>query len=215
MNHRQSDEIRISRWIEGELSDSDIQDLLQTDPELHELRESSLQIGNLLRQELPKPEVPYADFFNHQVLRRIEREEPEAATPRIVITVPHLVASLFQNQGLIPALAVVAILFLAVGTMIFGGNEHSRSMVLHTFSPDPDNTVVAEYNNKAGASVITIDGMKPLENDDSVFTFDHSSQDSGDMLASFAKMHRQPVKMARMNGDLFANVYTQPVLQVQ
>ncbi len=214
----QSDETRICRWIDGELREEDIRDLLDADPSIYELRESAADLGQLLRAEYRRPELPYADFFNSRILRHIEeeREEADAGVERIVIRVPRLVTALFANQGLIPGLAFAAVLLLALGTFLFGGNPGSRhSQVVHTFAPDPGTSVKATYNGRAGASVITIDGISPLERDASLFTYHHPEMTPGETTQTV--MHRQesPLHLASASSYLASSPLVHPLLQLR
>jgi len=209
---KQSDEIRITRWIEGELRDSDVQDLLDSDPDLHELRQSAEELGNLLRSELPPQEIPYPDFFNHQVMRRIEREGDEPEKAQIVITLPRLFASLVNGQGLMSGLAVVAVIFLAMGTMLFGGKAGpGHSTVVHMFSPDPEHSVAASYNNRAGATVISIDGIEPLDSNASVFTYEYKANGQGMVTQTTTPRQSSTVQLASVPSSMVDLPFFHPV----
>ena len=52
MKLNDEDEQRITRWIDGELSDNDVADLLSAHPELADEKKNASALGDLLRQEL-------------------------------------------------------------------------------------------------------------------------------------------------------------------
>ena len=47
-----AEEEKLTQWIDGELSDDQVRDLLDAHPELSDLKNSASRTGNLLRQEL-------------------------------------------------------------------------------------------------------------------------------------------------------------------
>ena len=72
---KSEEEEKITQWIDGELDDDQVRDLLDAHPELNDLKSSTNKAGNLLRQELPLEEkLPYPDFFNHRIQQRLSEE---------------------------------------------------------------------------------------------------------------------------------------------
>ena len=158
-----ADEDRVTRWIDGALTGEEAEALLRTHPELLAERESAEMIGNALRAAFSEPrDIPYADFFNHQISRRIGDDvfsrESEAARPA---SDEPMRFPLFQRLRWISALGFVIALGAMVGlTMRQGSSDHSE--VVSIYTPTPGATATSSYDSEAGATVIRLDGVPPL-----------------------------------------------------
>ncbi len=72
----QPDETLITQWIDGELSGEELAHMeayASKNPELLALRAQSHALSSDLKQ-LASDDIPYADFFTTQVMRKVERE---------------------------------------------------------------------------------------------------------------------------------------------
>lgn len=78
-------EERYTAWVEGELRGEELarfeEELSQQHPNAEEDRESVRKLGKLLREFGGAPPLTNPDFFNHQLLARIEAEEAPVRTP--------------------------------------------------------------------------------------------------------------------------------------
>lgn len=151
-----SEQERLTRWVDGELTDDDVRDLLEAHPEMKNAREDSHRIGDLLRSEIkPEEKVPHADFFNHQIQRRIESVEPERTTGwRDELTL----FPLFTRFRLISGFGFTAV-FLGLIAFGLGTPPADRSEVVMTYTPVPGATATTEYHRGAAATVIRIAGI--------------------------------------------------------
>ncbi|MEM7603101.1 MAG: hypothetical protein AAF357_17020, partial [Verrucomicrobiota bacterium] len=71
--NEEKDEIRFTKWLDGELDDHAAGEVLRDCPELKAERDALMAAGEELREQFPAEiEVPFADGFNRQVLRRIQ-----------------------------------------------------------------------------------------------------------------------------------------------
>ena len=77
-------EERYTAWIEGELTGEELarfeKELSQEHPDAAEDREAARKLGTLLREFGGAPPLTNPDFFNHQLLARIEAEQAPART---------------------------------------------------------------------------------------------------------------------------------------
>jgi len=156
----------ITRWIDGEL-DGDTREefdaLMADDPEFCEqIRSEAEGIGRTLRSEMSaEVELPYPDFFNSQIQKRI-RQQDNAVVPghaRGSASVLWWLRSPF-TWG---AAALFMVLLLTRNDDRVGGNG---SYVVSTYAPDPRVSVErAEYDDDAQATVIMLTGLEPIPDD--------------------------------------------------
>ncbi|MEM8954951.1 MAG: hypothetical protein AAGD22_12435 [Verrucomicrobiota bacterium] len=158
------DEERITQWIDGTLSDTDVQDLLETHPELHEAKSQSESLGKLLRKELDSGEqIPYPDFFNHQLKKRIEEEDaesPSAAADQKDALAESMFPRFmfFKKMAPLAALAVIG-LFIA---LLFFNVPVGGSKIVSTYTPNPALEAKIFYSDEAGATVLLIEGLADI-----------------------------------------------------
>jgi hypothetical protein len=157
------DEERITRWIDGELDESEIEDLLAAHPDLREAKEAALETGRLLRKELETGDrIPFPDFFNRQVQRHIEDEQALEERKKAYEEIPE--ADFFSWFTFTRNLAGAALLVL-VGVFIGQAFQDSRSggtEIVYTYVPDPAVTATMDYSADANATVLLLDGLSPI-----------------------------------------------------
>ncbi len=168
MKNPTDEEFRMMRWIDGELTDDDVADLLKADPSLINQKQSSLEVGALLKSALPKDqEVPYGDFFNHRILNRIEnlQSENEATHHETseagLFSFSKFLASLFTTQTMVlGGAAAMGVAMLCTGLLLVASQSGSHTQVTSTYVPD-DQTFQASsrFDSSANAAVFEIDGM--------------------------------------------------------
>lgn len=164
------EEKKLTLWIDGELDDEQVRDLLDAHPELIELKKSADETGSLLRQGLPIEEnLPYPDFFNHRIQQRLlEEDEVESKSPAINMKEEASYFPLFTRSRLFAGLAFAA---LAIGLIVNSfispdaSTAIARSEVIGTYTPNPNVIASSHYNAEAGATIIQLDGLEEIPAD--------------------------------------------------
>jgi negative regulator of sigma E activity len=157
------EEERITRWIDGELPDSEVEDLLAAHPELREAKSQSEALGNLLRKELDTGEkIPYADFFNHQLLKRIEEETEAPASTAAEREA--LAESMFPRFTFFKKFAAFAAIGVAAvfAILFFVNVQVGGSEIVSTYTPDPRLEATSFYSDEANATVLLIEGLEEI-----------------------------------------------------
>ncbi len=183
-----TDEERITLWIDGELSDSDVADLLVADPELASVKREATNLGDLLRQELKADraaDVPHADFFSHRLRERIVEEanaDSSDASARVSLREEAQILPLFTRMRFAAGLAFVVMLAAMIGHAILTSSSTAvGSEVVSTYTPDPDVTATTRYSDEAEATVIVLEGIAEVPTGQSIAgVFPDSYQPCGD-----------------------------------
>ncbi len=170
MKNPNDDDFRILRWIDGELTDDDVKDLVKEAPELIDEKHSTLEIGKMMKKALPQEEeVPYADFFNHRILNRIENlqveEKQEAAAPLepVVPSLSRFIGSLFNSQSMVlGGAAAMGLAMFCAGLIVLAGMNGRRTEVIGSYVPHDEFTATSHYDSASEAAVFEIDGMPEL-----------------------------------------------------
>lgn len=183
-----TDEERITRWIDGELGDSEVADLLAADPELVSAKGEAAELGELLRQQL-KPDrsadVPHADFFSHRLRERIVEEanaDSSGASGGVSLREEAQILPLFTRMRFVAGLAFVAMLAAMIGHAILTTSSTAiGSEVVSTYTPDPGVVATTRYSDEAGATVIVLEGVDEVPTGQSIAgIFPNSYQPCGD-----------------------------------
>ena len=183
-----TDEERITRWIDGELSDSDVADLLSADPELTTAKREAGELGELLRQEL-KPErsadVPHADFFSHRLRERIVEEANTGssdASAGLSLREEARILPLVTRMRFAAGMAFVLMLAAMIGHAVWTTSSSAAgSEVVSTYTPDPDVVATTRYSSEAEATVIVLEGVAEVPTGQSIAgVFPDSYQPCGD-----------------------------------
>lgn len=164
------EEEKLTRWIDGELEDDQVRDLLETHPELIELKKSATESSQLLRQELPLEEtIPYPDFFNHRIQQRLQENEKTAAEPTVTsLKEESQFLPFFTRSRLFAGLAFAA---LAVGLIvhsILGPDPIESSVhteIVDTYTPNPNVIASSHYDSDAQATIILLEGLEEIPAD--------------------------------------------------
>lgn len=159
-------EEKFTAWIDGELSGAELAafeaELAAVEKAGAEKR-SAHRLGDLLRAHGGAPELRNADFFNRQLMERIEAETPkptaQTARPRFSWPFPRLAWA-----GACSLLIAFALFYLLIP---FGPR---RAIVpasddladLSTRSGDPTITATAFHTKDDNVTVLWLDGLKYL-----------------------------------------------------
>ena len=193
------EEARITRWIDGELDDDAVADLLSAHPGLAEEKKSCpTSFGGLLHSELApdrEKDVPYADFFSHRIRQRIledDEEEMPSGDESVSLKEEAEYLPLFTRMRWTAGLAFVAMLVGIVGYNLMTSPSAVGSEVVSTYTPDPMVTATTRYDSDAEATVIELDGLAEIPVDHSIAgVFAGSYQPCGDFGTHCSHRSRQ------------------------
>jgi len=154
-------EEKFTAWVDGRLSGAQLAAFereLEAHPEALADKEAALDLGNLLRSNLPPAPLPNPDFFNHQVLLRIHATEAPAPSPArrpIFWTLPRMVFS-----GIFLLLLSTVFYFLAVPATRreVRQNQQYVTNILNARSDDPGITATSFHSKAENVDVLWLDG---------------------------------------------------------
>lgn len=174
MKLNEEDEQRITRWIDGELSDSDVADLLSAHPELADEKNNASALGDLLRQELQpdrEADVPHADFFSHRLRQRILEDEAETARAggdSVSLREEAQILPLFTRMRYAAGIAFLVMLVSIISYGLFSSSSAIGSEVVSTYTPDPSVAATTRYSAAADATIIQLEGIPEVPVDQSI-----------------------------------------------
>ncbi len=152
-------EERYTAWVDGQLPAQEAAELERelgsALPEAEADRAAAAALGRLLRAQTPVPPMPNADFFRHQLLETIRREEA-AAAPAEAASAPSGIPFWRLLWATAACVAIGGLLSLSLNTGA-GGSSHAR--VLNARPGGPGISAVAIHSAKADATVIWLDGL--------------------------------------------------------
>lgn len=163
------EEEKITQWIDGKLADDQVRDLLESHPELAELKKSARETGKVLRQGLPLEEdLPYPDFFNHRIRQRLEEDNTESTPSTVSLREEARVLPWFTRSRLFAGLAFSA---MAIGLIVYSVvgpdpadfGEHTE--IVGTYTPNPEVLASSHYDKEAEATIIRLDGLEEIPAD--------------------------------------------------
>jgi anti-sigma-K factor RskA len=155
-------EERYTAWLDGALPEEEKAAFEQEHPDLGGEREQGAVLRKLLREQLSAPQLPNPDFFNSQLLARIEHEQAgieKRKARRAWFGLPRLAWA-----GLGSALAAIA-LMVALVPQERNKDEPNDYVaeVLKTQTSQPG--VKATVDAKKDVTIIKLDGLETLPPD--------------------------------------------------
>lgn len=164
------DETQIVRFLDGEMDAAEksaFEASLAADPELRAEIESLGQLGDVLRKSIPADRaVPHADFFNSQIQVRIAQEEMDHARASRAPAAGGGLLDWFRRPWFAAAAtALVAVLAFVVWQNRDGTLAPGSSLVLSTYTPNPDVHAHAFRSEEANATVLVLDGLSAMPAD--------------------------------------------------
>jgi len=156
-------EEKFTAWIDGELKGEELiafeAEVLKTD-DAQLQKAAAFQLGDLLREHGQARELKNADFFNLQIMQRIEAEMPK---PKAAPERPKFSWSLSRI-----AMAGAFSLLIAAGLFhyVIPVGENSAQgggladQIIKTQSGNPDVTASAFYSQKNDVTVLWLDAPK-------------------------------------------------------
>jgi hypothetical protein len=155
-------EERYTAWLDGALPEEEKAAFEQEHPDLAGEREQGAALRKLLREQLRAPKLSNPDFFNSQVLERIEREQAGALkreARRGWFGLPRLAWAGFGSA----LAAIVLMLVLVPQEQKKDGKDDYVAEVLKTQTNEPG--VKATVDAKKDVTIIKLDGLETLPPD--------------------------------------------------
>lgn len=177
-------EEQLTQWIDGTLSHQGTREMdawLAANPqeklELEEMRAISQKIA---RAAAPPVDVPAAEFFTHQLERRLDEldqpsaKEAPASSPVVVLWRRYFVTSLAAA-----AVAVfVTVITMRVPDATDGAIAQVRSDLTGIYTPQESVKVDAFYADGADAQVVILDGLPEVAAEVRIAGFGEASRKS-------------------------------------
>ena len=162
----------ITRWIDGELNPKEkieFEKLYDARPDFYNsLRAEANASKDLLKRSFEfEKEIPYGDFFNNQIRKKIQSDDFDSdSSSGFLFDVLAWLRSPFTW-----AATACFIAFILVNPQ--SGVNGEDNIIVSTYSPDPSVSIVsAEFNEKANATVIVLEGLEPVP-DETDFNENH------------------------------------------
>ncbi len=154
-------EENFTAWVDGRLSREEAarfeEALGDALPEVGRDREEARKLGNLLRTQWKPAELTNGDFFNHQLLERIQAEESRTRPPSEPARHGVSLWRLLWIGSVCCGIAVMAT--MAVQPVEHGG---ARGYYAQVLNPKPGNSKISAkpfYSRKANVTVLWLDGL--------------------------------------------------------
>ena len=162
----------ITRWIDSELNPKEkieFEKLYDARPDFYNsLRVEANASKDLLKSSFEfEKEIPYGDFFNNQIRKKIQDDDFDSNSSSgflfDVLT--------WLRSPCTWAATACFIAFILVNPQ--SGVNGEDNIIVSTYSPDPSVSIVsAEFNEKANATVIVLEGLDPVP-DETDFNENH------------------------------------------
>jgi anti-sigma factor RsiW len=160
-------EEKYTAWIDGKLSGAELAAFereLEGYPEAQADRESTLKLGEFLRRNSAGVSLSHPDFFNHQILQRIEAEKNTVSSRGREWAWPRFAWAGFA------ALLVAGVLFRAwiptapqpLGFAEGGAEAPSFAEIVHVRAGDPSISVTPVYDSRDNVTVLWLEGLDYL-----------------------------------------------------
>ena len=162
----------IARWIDGELNPKEkieFEKLYDARPDFYNsLRAEANVSKDLIKNSFEfEKEIPYGDFFNNQIRKKIQNDDFDSnSSSGFLFDVLIWLRSPFTW-----AATACFIAFILMNPQ--SGVNGEDNIIVSTYSPDPSVSIVsAEFNEKANATVIVLEGLEPVP-DETDFNENH------------------------------------------
>lgn len=153
-------EERYTAWVDGALRDEEKAAFEREHPELLNECDEVRALQGLLREQFRAPELSHPDFFNSELLRRIEREQAVASRSkgkRSWLALPRWALAGFGSA----LVAIAMVLTLAPHGKSSRDDYVAQVLKAHTDAPGVKATVDA----KKDVTIIRLDGLEKLPPD--------------------------------------------------
>ena len=160
-------EEKFTAWVDGRLSGRELEAFkaeLATIENAEAEMEAVRKLGVLLRDHWQAPELKNAEFFNHQLMQRIEAEAagPPAKRAGFSWTLPRLAWT-----GAFCMTMVAMVYFMAVpkGPVEYSSGKEYVAQILNTQTGDPAITATTIHSKDNKLTVLWLDGLDYLSSD--------------------------------------------------
>ncbi len=151
-------EHHITQWADGTLSGealTNFEKAMATDSELRAEAEEAREMHKILSGNLTiERDIPNAQSFNSGILKAIEAEK-----------IAPFVAPTTQKTNLLPWAIAAAACIAAASTLFLNSGNNSAATTRITYTPDPSIDAKVYIDEEAGATVILLDGIASIPDD--------------------------------------------------
>ncbi|MDQ6807841.1 MAG: hypothetical protein M3Z64_00210 [Verrucomicrobiota bacterium] len=157
-------------WLDGELEGNELVEFEAALPDKAAAdaeKADALKLGAFLKEQLPVAAMGNEEFFNHQLLARIERDEPEPERAQAADHVPagwwSLGRLLWAGAGSLAMFAVCA--FFVMRETNPADQSHYLTQVLNARvdpAVSPDATISMFESKEEKVTVVWVDGLQSL-----------------------------------------------------
>lgn len=144
-------------WVDGVLSREESASFEKQHPELLPEREKMLKLKQLLQENLEAPELQHLDFFTAQLMEKIVVPERRSSS---WFGVPRLA------WGGIASLALAFLLFLVLIPHENASNPRDQYVAEVIKNTTSDPKIRATVDSETGITVIKLDGMDKVPDDE-------------------------------------------------
>jgi negative regulator of sigma E activity len=155
-------EEKFTAWVDGELAGDELAAFETELANMHDAEADKLaahQLGDLLREHGCAPELANADFFNHQLMQRIEAEtsEPKVAPERRAFSWS---LARLAWAGACSLAVAFALFWFVIPTAPQAAPEPAVAAAqISAHSDDPAITATAFQSKKNHVTVLWLDGL--------------------------------------------------------
>lgn len=169
----------MTRWIDGQLSPAEqasVDRLLLNQPSLLREKETAQRLGGLLRGHLPATlEPPSPEFFTSRIMDEIHAG-PALPVSKSTKTVEKVSFWSWLRRPWFAPLASAAAVALIFVSLNEARPAAAPSMeTARIYAPDPNVVARTFYSESAGATVIDLQGLTPVPDDQEIRAFDLAS----------------------------------------
>lgn len=153
----------LSRWLDGEMSDTDLvsfEEQLKHDPMLAKEAQELRALSDSIRTHLPaEMNVPHADFFNSQIQVRISQMEAEEARGGQTDALGWAALFRWLRQPWFAAAGAVALAVLSFVLFRPAASTPVESFIISSYTPSARVHAHTFHDAAADATVLMLDGL--------------------------------------------------------
>lgn len=161
-------EEKFTAWIDGTLPAPELADFereLSARPDAESERFAAKRLGGLLREHMGTPRLSNEDFFNHQLMQRIEAEQPREER-----------APLRTHFWTLPRMAWTGALCMVLAAALYrvtvpktqkqvASSQQYVASILNAHADDPDVSATAYHDQDENVTVLWLDGLNYIPAD--------------------------------------------------
>lgn len=162
-------EEKFTAWIDGRLTGPELEEfeaLLAKKEDVTLEKQGALKLGILLREHCRAPELENADFFNHQLMQRIESESARPGLPvkrTSYSWTPGWMA--FAGAFCLAMAAAVYLVAVPKGSVEYSSSREYVEQILNAKTSDPSITATTFHTKDNKMTVLWLDGLEYIPSD--------------------------------------------------